>query len=84
MNTYLSDKQRMVLGTTFRDDLVISLMAAFVLQAGFVLLANHYELMPYARKVLGALVVGVTVLVIGAGAFAAVNGYGGIELTRRS
>ena len=81
MNTYLSDKQRMVLGTTFRDDLVISLVAAFVLQAGFVLLANRYELMPSARRVLGALVVGVTVLVIGAGAFAAVNGSGGIGKT---
>ncbi|MFL6009220.1 MAG: O-antigen ligase family protein [Rubrobacteraceae bacterium] len=81
MNTYLSDKQRMVLGTTFRDDLVISLVAAFVLQAGFVLLANRYELMPSARRVLSALVVGVTVLVIGAGAFAAVNGSGGIGKT---
>ncbi|MFL6059263.1 MAG: O-antigen ligase family protein [Rubrobacteraceae bacterium] len=81
MNTYLSDKQRMVLGTTFRDDLVISLVAAFVLQAGFVLLANRYELTPYARRVLGALVVGVTVLAIGAGAFAAVNGSGGIGKT---
>jgi O-Antigen ligase len=84
MNTYLSDKQRMVLGTTFRDDLVISLVAAFVLQAGFVLLANRYELTPFARRVLGALVVGVTVLVIGAGAFAAVNGYGGIGKTYES
>jgi hypothetical protein len=84
MNTYLSDKQRMVLGTTFRDDLVISLVAAFVLQAGFVLLANRYELTPYARRVLGALVVGVTVLAIGAGAFAAVNGYGGIGKTYES
>jgi hypothetical protein len=81
MNTYLSDKQRMVLGTTFRDDLVISLVAAFVLQAGFTLLANRYELMPFGRRVLGTLVVGVTVLVIGAGAFAAVNGYGGIGKT---
>jgi O-Antigen ligase len=81
MNTYLSDKQRMVLGTTFRDDLVISLVAAFVLQAGFVLLANRYELMPSARRVLSALVVGVTVLVIGAGAIAAVNGSGGIGKT---
>jgi hypothetical protein len=84
MNTYLSDKQRMVLGTTFRDDLVISLVAAFVLQAGFVLLANRYELTPFARRVLGALVVGVTVLAIGAGAFAAVNGYGGIGKTYES
>ena len=81
MNTYLSDKQRMVLGTTFRDDLVISLVAAFVLQAGFVLLANRYELMPFGRRVLGMLVVGVTVLAIGAGAFAAVNGSGGIGKT---
>jgi len=81
MNTYLSDKQRMVLGTTFRDDLIISLVAAFVLQAGFVLLAHRYELMPSARRVLSALVVGVTVLVIGAGAIAAVTGSGGIGKT---
>jgi O-antigen ligase len=37
--------------------------------------------MPFGRRVLGALVVGVTVLVIGGGAFATVNGYGGIGKT---
>jgi hypothetical protein len=81
MQTGLSDEQRIVLGTTFRDDLVIALAAAFVLQAGFAFLANRYELMPFGRRVLGALVVGVTVLVIGGGAFATVNGYGGIGKT---
>jgi hypothetical protein len=81
MQTGLSDEQRIVLGTTFRDDLVIALVAAFVLQAGFAFLSNRYELMPFGRRVLGALVVGVTVLAIGGVAFAVVNGYGGFGKT---
>lgn len=73
-----SDQQRIVLGTAFRNDLIVALAVAFVLQAGYAFLVNRYELTPLARRVLGALFVGVTVLAIGAGAFAVVNGYGGI------
>jgi O-antigen ligase len=51
------------------------------LHAGFAFLSNRYELMPFGRRVLGALVVGVTVLAIGGVAFAVVNGYGGFGKT---
>jgi hypothetical protein len=81
LETGVSDGQRIVLGTAFRNDLIVALAAAFVLQAGYAFLANRYELMPAGRRVLGALVVGVTVLALGAGAFAVVNGYGGIGRT---
>ena len=81
MQTGLSDQERIVLGTTFRNDLLIALAAAFVLQTGFALLANRYELMPFGRRVLGAIVVGVTVLAIGAAAVVTVNAYGGVGET---
>jgi hypothetical protein len=81
LETGVADEQRIVLGTAFRNDLIVALAAAFVLQAGYAFLANRYELMPAGRRVLGALVVGVTVLALGAGAFAVVNGYGGIGRT---
>jgi len=76
--TGISDQQRIVLGTAFRNDLIVALVAAFVLQAGYALVANRYELMPLGRRVLGALFVAVTVLVIGAGAFVLVSAYGGV------
>lgn len=81
LETGVADEQRIVLGTAFRNDLIVALAAAFVLQAGYAFLANRYELMPAGRRVLGALVIGVTVLALGAGAFAVVSGYGGIGRT---
>jgi hypothetical protein len=77
MQSGVSDQQRIVLGTAFRDDLIVALAAAFVLQAGYAFLANRYELMPTGRRVLGALVVAAAVLALGAGVFATVNAYGG-------
>jgi O-antigen ligase len=71
------EERSIVLGAAFRNDLILALAAAFVLQAGFAFLAGRYELMPAGRRVLGALAVVATVLALGAGAFAVVNGYGG-------
>jgi hypothetical protein len=78
LQTGVSEEQRMVLGTTFRNDLIFALAAAFVLQAGYALLVNRYELMPLGRRALGGLLVVVAVLAVGAGAFAVVNEYGGV------
>src|SRR5918997_12116 len=77
MQTGVSDERRLVLGAAFRDDLIVALVAAFVLQAAYAFLANRYELMPTGRRVLGALVVAATVLAAGAGLFVVVNAYGG-------
>src|SRR3712207_708582 len=68
----------MAFGTAFRNDLIVALAAAFVLQAGYALLANRYELMPLGRRALGGLAVVVAVLAFGAGAFSVVNEYGGV------
>jgi hypothetical protein len=74
----VTEGRSIALGAAFRNDLIVALAAAFVLQAGFAFLANRYELMPTGRRVLGALAVVATVLAIGAGAFAVVNAYGGV------
>jgi hypothetical protein len=78
MQTGVSDEQRIVLGTAFRDDLIAALVVAFVLQAAYAFLASRYELMPVGRRVLVALAVAVVVLAVGAGVFTAVNAYGGV------
>jgi O-Antigen ligase len=78
MRAGVAEEQRVALGTAFRDDLIVALAAAFVLQAGFSLLANRYELMPSGRRVLGTLVVVVTVLAMGAGGVAVVSASGGL------
>ncbi len=77
LQTDVSEQQRMVDGAAFRTDLILALVAAFVLQAGYAFLVNRYELMPLARRVLGTLVIAGTLLAAGAGAFAVVNQYGG-------
>ena len=78
MQARVPDAQRIAPGTAFRDDLIVALVAAFVLQAAYAFLANRYELMPTGRRVLGALVVAATVLAAGAGLFMVVNAYGGV------
>ena len=78
LQTGLSEGQRVVLGTAFRNDLVVALAAAFVLQTGYALVVNRYELMPLGRRALGGLAVVAAVLAVGAGALAVVNEYGGV------
>jgi hypothetical protein len=75
------DQLRIAAGAAFRTDLIVALVAAFVLQAGYTFLANRYELMPLGRRMLGTIVVVVVVLVVGAGAFAVVGQNGGIGQT---
>ena len=75
------DQQRVVAGAAFRTDLILALVAAFVLQAGYALVVNRYELMPAARRVLGALALIGAVLAVGAGAFTVVSQYGGVGQT---
>jgi hypothetical protein len=74
----ISEQQRIADGAAFRTDLIFALAAAFVLQAGYALLVSRYELTPLARRAIGALVLFGAVLTVGVGAFAVVNGYGGI------
>jgi O-antigen ligase/polysaccharide polymerase Wzy-like membrane protein len=74
----ISEQQRIADGAAFRTDLILALAAAFVLQAGYALLASRYELTPLARRAIVALVLFGAVLTVGVGAFAVVNGYGGI------
>jgi hypothetical protein len=74
----ISEQQRIADGAAFRTDLILALAAAFVLQAGYALLVSRYELTPLARRAIGALVLFGAVLTVGVGAFAVVNGYGGI------
>jgi hypothetical protein len=78
LRTDVTEQQRIVDGAVFRTDLIVALAAAFLLQAGYAVLVNRYELMPSGRRVLGTLVIVGAILVAGAGAFAVVQGYGGM------
>lgn len=72
------DQQKLQAGATFRTDLLIALAAAFVLQAGYALLANRHELTPKARRTVGIIAAACVVLLFAAGAGAAAVKYGGI------
>jgi hypothetical protein len=74
-----TEQQRMVAGAAFRTDLILALAAAFVLQVGYALLVNRYDLVPLARRVLGGLAVVGMVLAAGTGVFVVVSHYGGID-----
>ncbi len=78
MQAGASEQQKIADGAAFRTDLILALAAAFLLQAGYAFLVNRYELMPPARRVLGTLVIVGAILTAGAGAFAVVQGYGGV------
>ncbi len=78
MRADVSEQQKIVDGAAFRTDLILALATAFVLQAGYAVLVNRYELMPLGRRVVGALALFGVVLAAGVGGFAVVNGYGGI------
>ncbi len=76
-----SVQQKIADGVAFRNDLIIALAAALVLQAGYALLANRYELQPLGRRALGAIVLGGMVLAAGAGMFVLVSKHGGVGQT---
>lgn len=66
-----SDSQLISNGLAFRTDLLVAAAGAFVLQVIYAVLANRYELVPEARRLLGvAALVGV-LLIGGAGVYLA-------------
>jgi hypothetical protein len=77
LGTGVSRQQKIADGTLFRNDLIVALIVAFVLQAAYALLMNRYELSPVLRRRLGILVVAGGVLAVVSGAFVVVGGYGG-------
>ena len=77
----ISEQQKIADGAAFRADLILALAAAVVLQAGYAFLANRYELMPWGRRVIGALALFGVVLAVSVGGFAMMNRYGGIGQT---
>ena len=81
MEADVTNQQKIADGIAFRNDLIVALVVAFVLQAGYALLANRYELQPQGRRVLGAIALGGMVLAAGVGAFAVVSNYGGVGRT---
>jgi hypothetical protein len=77
LGTGVSRQQKIADGTLFRNDLIVALIVAFVLQAAYAILMNRYELSPVLRRRLGILVVAGGVLAVVSGAFVVVDGYGG-------
>jgi hypothetical protein len=77
LGTDVSPQQKIADGTLFRNDLILALIVAFVLQAAYTILMNRYELSPVLRRRLGILVVAGGVLAVTLGAFVVVDGYGG-------
>ncbi|HEX5847661.1 MAG TPA: O-antigen ligase family protein [Rubrobacter sp.] len=70
-------QEKLADGTAFRNDLIVALVVAFALQAGYTVLLNRYELLPSARRTLGIVAVAGLVLVACAGTFVAVRHFGG-------
>ena len=77
LETGIRPQEKLADGTAFRNDLILALLVAFALQAGFTVLMNRYELAPAARRVLGIVAVAGLALVACAGAFVVVGNYGG-------
>jgi hypothetical protein len=78
-----SRQQKIADGLAFRNDLILALVVAFVLQAAYAFLVSRYELTPPARRGLGLLVAGGAVLAVGAFAVAFVSGLGGVGQAAR-
>jgi O-Antigen ligase len=81
MSAGASDQQRVADGAVFSKYLIVALVAAFVLQAGYAFLISRYELMPVGRSVMGALVLTGVVLAVGGGVALVVGHYGGVGKT---
>lgn len=73
-----SDAQKVAAGTAFRNDLILALAVAFVLQAGYSLLFDRYEPTLLFRRTAWALLLGGAILVCAVGAFVVLERYGGI------
>ena len=81
MRADAADQQKIADGMTFLTDLILAFAVAFVLQAGYALLVNRYELQPQGRRALGAIILGGMVLAAGVGALVVVSQYGGVGRT---
>src|SRR5215203_2185019 len=77
LETGVRPQDKLADGTAFRNDLILALLVAFVLQAGYTLLVNRYELLPTARRALGIATLAGLLLVACAGALVVVGNYGG-------
>ena len=64
-----TESQQLVDGAALRTDLLVAMAAAFLLQAIYAIFAERYELVPGARRVLGA------VVLVGVLALGGVGGY---------
>jgi len=73
-----SEAQKVAAGAAFRNDLILALAVAFVLQAGYSLLLERYESTAQLRRIAWALLIGGAVLVVASGAFLVVDRYGGV------
>jgi hypothetical protein len=72
-----SEAQKVAAGAAFRNDLILALAVAFILQAGYSLLLDRYEPTVQFRRIAWALVLGGAVLVVASGVFLVVDRYGG-------
>ena len=79
LETGIRPQEKLADGTAFRNDLIIALLIAFALQAGFTLLMDRYELIPAARRILGIAAVAGLVLAACAGAFVIVGNLGNAD-----
>ena len=77
LGTGVSRQQKIADGTLFRNDLIVALLVAFLLQAAYTLLINRYEPSPVLGRRLGILVVAGGVLAMSVGAFVVIDRYGG-------
>jgi O-antigen ligase len=84
LGTGASPQEKLADGAAFRNDLIVALLVAFVLQAGYAFVANRYELLPAARRWLRIAVVAGVVLAACAGTFLVVEGYGGVGAAYQS
>jgi len=84
LGTDVSRQQKIADGLAFRNDLILALLAAFVLQAAYAFLVARYELTPSARRGLGLVVAAGAVLAVGALAVAFVTGLGGVGQAARA
>ena len=76
-----SEAQKVAAGAAFRNDLIVAVAVAFVLQAGYSLLLERYEPTARFRRIAWALVLGGAVLVVASGGFLVVDRYGGVGQT---
>ena len=73
-----SSQEKLAAGSALLTYLIMALVAAFVLQAVFAFLIARYELTGLGRKTVGAVLVGVAVVLVLGGALSLVVRYGGV------